>query len=254
MISPGLVARLRSEITALIERTLADELDFAPPDSVGEAARAIEDFFALYPNRPVADNKGGSLFNDCLWLYVLARIFAPRLIVESGVYKGQTSWLFRQACPNAEIHSFDVDLSALVYRDPSITYHQRDWSEAPFPRVDSRTSLAFFDDHINQARRLREAYDSGFRLLLFDDNLPAHNLYATGGPPVPTLEMIRDPDLPTETEISWVRRGRTYRYVPRREDEYGARTLIDRYAVLPDLSPVTRYNPGGTLTAVTLVD
>jgi hypothetical protein len=38
-------------------------------------------------------------------------------IVESGVFRGLTTWVMRQACPQAEIFCFDPDLSGLRYRD-----------------------------------------------------------------------------------------------------------------------------------------
>jgi predicted O-methyltransferase YrrM len=35
-------------------------------------------------------------------LYVLMRALAPEVIVESGVFRGLTTWVMRQACPQAE--------------------------------------------------------------------------------------------------------------------------------------------------------
>lgn len=255
MVSPEMVERLRAEITAVVQKTVAETLTFAPSGTANAVPAFIEDFFSLYPHRPVKDNKGGSKLNDSLWLYVMGRSFAPDLIVESGTFKGHSAWLFRQACPQAEIHLFDIDFSNLVFFDPAATYHECDWSKVAMPTAaDGRRSIAFFDDHINQARRLREAYNRGFRLLLFDDNFPAYNLYATGGPPVPTLAMVMDSQLYPGMQLQWTRNGKHYSYTYRREDECDARELIDQYIVLPDLAQITRYNPGSTLTVVKLVD
>ena len=112
----------------------------------------------------------------------------------------------------------------------------------------------FFDDHISHARRLREAWSRGFRRLLVDDNFPAETLYATGGPPVPTLAMVRDRELAFGSEISWARSGKRYSYRYSEAEEGGAGDLIAGYAVLPDLAPLTRYPPGSALTAVRLRD
>ncbi|MDH3595808.1 MAG: hypothetical protein OEU09_21055 [Rhodospirillales bacterium] len=255
MRSPALAARLSAELSAVVVSAVERYLDFAPPGAADRAAAAVGEFLALYPDRPVRDNKGGSGFNDSLWVFVVARCLQPRLIVESGVFKGHTTWLLRQARPEAEIHCFDVNLTGrLVYRDRDAVLHECDWMEAPFPRVDGQSGLAFFDDHINQARRVREAYARGFRHLLFDDNFPAHNLYATGGPPVPTLDMILDDELRAGTAVSWTRKGKDYDYTYREEDVGPARELIARCHVLPDLSPVTRYSAGSGLTVVKLVD
>jgi hypothetical protein len=248
-------ARLQAEVRAAVTAGIERHLDFAPEGAVERAAAAVDEFFALYPGRPVKHNKGGSGFNDSLWIFVVARCLQPRLIVESGVFKGHTTWLLRQACPDARIHSFDIVLSdRLVYRDPDAVLHECDWMEVPFPKVNGQGSLAFFDDHINQAKRVCEAYARGFRHLLFDDNFPADRLAATGGPPVPTLDMILDRELRPGTELRWTRRGKDYAYTYREEDVGPARELIASSSVLPELSPLTGQSAGSRLTVVKLVD
>lgn len=218
-----------------------------------DAARtAVAEFYGLYDGRPVQDNSGGSGFNDSLWLFVVTRLLGPSLIVESGVHRGHSTWLLRQACPQAELHCFDPDLSHLVYRDPGASYHEGDWMEVALSAGET-PSLAFFDDHINQALRLRQAHERGFRRCLFDDNFPAYNLYATGGPPVPTLAMLRDPALDSGRELAWVRNGKAYRYRYRDEETHGAKDLIADYLELPDLAPLTGYRPGSRLTFVRTV-
>jgi hypothetical protein len=249
-----LLRRLRAEVSAIVTQAVGAIPDFAPAGALGCIERHVEEFFSVYESRPIQDNAGGSRFNDSLWLFLLARLFSPCLIMESGTYKGHSSWIFHRACPAAEIHSFDVDSSQLAYRVPTVRYHQGDWTEEAFPALDGKRALAYFDDHISQAQRVGEAYLRGFRWLIFDDNFPAHNLYATGGPPVPTLAMITDPALTFGTEIRWQRHGRSHRYLYRKEDVAGAKDLIDRYVVLPELAQITRYNPQSGLTIVKLVD
>ncbi|MCW8830770.1 MAG: hypothetical protein OQK32_04520, partial [Gammaproteobacteria bacterium] len=68
----------------------------------------LNDFVRIYKGRTVTDNSGGAGEYPSAWLFLMAALFNPKLIVESGVWKGHTSWLFRNACPNAEIHSFDI--------------------------------------------------------------------------------------------------------------------------------------------------
>ena len=252
MLSAPLRARLQREIIAVVAETVERRLDFAPAGAVERARAAVPDFFALYDQRAVRDNDGGSGFNDSLWLYVVARVFAPQAIVESGVHKGHSTWVLRQACPRAAIHCFDVDLSKLLYHDELAIYFDRDWMEVQLDIPKDATRLAFFDDHISHARRLSEAKARGFDLLLFDDNFPAHNLYATGGPPVPTLAMIMDEKLEVEDDIVWTRNAKTYSYRCDAEEISVARGLIERYEVLPELSPITRYSPGSGLSVVKL--
>ena len=254
MITPELSRRLVDAVADKVRESTARLLSYLPPGAAERAGSAVPAFFELYRRRPVKDNKGGSGFNDGLWIFAYARALDPEVIVESGVFKGHSTWLLRQACPDAEIHSFDVDLGHLAYRDPKGALYDCDWTEAALPALDGRSSLVFFDDHVDQARRLREAFERGFRYLLFDDNLPVYNLYATGRPPVPTLEMIMDGRLEPDTEVRWSRNGKTYRYIYREADTQGVRPLIEHYAVLPGLAPLTRHSPGSGLTAVKLFD
>ena len=125
-------------------------------------------------------------------------------------------------------------------------------TEAEIGPVDPAAGLAFFDDHVNQCRRVREAWERGFRLLAFDDNFPADQLYATGIPPVPTLAMLLDPDLVPGTELVWLRRGKRRTCTYTEDDTCGAAALIDRAIPLPDLAPATRYPPQSGLTLVRL--
>ncbi len=254
MLTPSLVARLRAEVTRVVVTAVEAHFPHAPASASQRAAEAVEIFFDLYDRRPVRDNAGGSRFNDSLWIFVVARVFQPRLIVESGVLRGHSMWLLRQACPDAEIHGFDVDLNPLVYRDPAAVLHEADWSDVPFPLVDGRHALAFFDDHVDHARRIREAHGRGFRTLLLDDNFPVFNLYATGVPPVPSLAMVMDPALPLDEEIRWLRNGKVRSARIDGAAVRQARSLVERHYLLPDLAPVTRYNPGSGLTVVKLAD
>ncbi len=254
MTSPREAECLAASLRAIVGECLSRDVPHAPTGAAERGMAAVADFFALYDRRPVRDNSGGSGLNDSLWLFALARAFAPALIVESGTHKGHSAWLFRQACPDAELHSFDIDPGRLLHREPSVRYHLGDWSEAELPAPDPAVSLVFLDDHISHARRLREAHERGFRRLLLDDNFPAHQLSATGGPPVPTLAMILDPEVPPEDEITWTRNGKSYGYRPVREELEGPRGLVQHALVLPDLAPLTRFPPGSALTLVKLVD
>lgn len=215
---------------------------------------AIEELLALYPERPVRDNKGGQQLDGSLLVFAIARLLRPRLIVESGVWKGHTTWLLRQAAPKAEIHAFDLSFEQREWLDPETRYHQRDWSEVALAAPEGSAALCFFDDHVSQARRLAEAHARGFRVLLLDDNLPAHQLYLTGVPPVPTLDMLRDPAVGYGENFAWLRNGKPRRYLHTREEESGATALVADYRPLPDLHFLTRRPPHRCLTFVTLAE
>ncbi|HVO16976.1 MAG TPA: hypothetical protein VMV26_17285 [Alphaproteobacteria bacterium] len=251
VVSPRQAARLRARVAEIVATFWrAEGAGFSDAGIVG----AIGDFFALYPARPVADNSGGSGFNDSLWLFITARLLAPDLIVESGVYKGQSSWLLRQAAPRARLHSVDLDLSQRRWQDDAIAYHQGDWTEMALRAPAAGDALCFFDDHVSQAQRIREAHERGFRTLLFGDDLSAETLHATGRPPLPTVSMLLDDTLVPGERIEWLRGGVPRHYIVDGADIASARRLIRRASPMPDLAPITRCRPQSGLTFVRLVD
>ncbi|HEX7007428.1 MAG TPA: hypothetical protein VF274_09820 [Alphaproteobacteria bacterium] len=251
IVSPGRAARLRSRVAEIVAAFWRDQAPAVAPAAV---AAAVDAFFELYAERPIADNSGGSGFNDSLWLFSTARLLAPSLIVESGVYKGHSSWFLRRAAPDASLHCIDLDLSQRQWCDESIRYHEGDWSDLTLEAPADAAALCFFDDHVSQARRIREAHARGFRTLLFGDDLAAETLYATGRPPLPTVSMILDPTLAPGERIEWLRAGTTHSYTVDAADIASARRLIRSARPMPDLAPVTRYRPQSGLTLVTLVD
>jgi hypothetical protein len=251
--SPRERRRLEDELLALIEPALAAAAALAGIAPASAARPLLDDFLTLYARRPLAENKGGSGLNDSLWLFLLARLIDPALLIESGTWRGQSAWLFRQACPGAEIVSFDVAVPAEGRCEtPGVRYCLCDWSTEPLAPPASGRGLVFFDDHVSHARRLAEAAARGFVLALFDDNFAARHLHATGAPPVPTLAMLLDEATPPGGVIEWQRNGKIYRYDDTAERRLAARRLVAGHLTLPELAPVTRHPPGSGLTLVRL--
>ncbi len=248
MLTPRWLRRLGDELHAVAHPFLARHLSSTRSEGV---RAAIDAFLDAYPRRPVGDNRGGSGFHNCFWLYLVASCMEPDLIIESGVWKGQTAWLFRRACPRATILCFDPNLARLAYRDASIRYYEHDWETFRFGSVDATRSLCFFDDHVNQARRVREAYDRGFRTLLFDDDPPVHKLFSFGYPGTPTTAMLVDSELRSGDVVEWVWRGEPRRYISE-PDRLGARALITLHELFPDVSSISQFEGYTFLTWVGL--
>jgi len=245
---PAMIRRQRDLLVAHFEAQFAGPLAFwAPVDGV---AAAVDAFLALWPARPIADNRGGSGFNDSISIFVLARLSGAARVIESGTHRGHSAWLFRQALPEAEIDSFDVNHGNLEIRAEGVRFHEADWNSADI-RGDG-DSLVFFDDHMSHARRLLEARARGFGRVLLDDNVPAHALFATGTPPVPTLDMIFDTTLEPGQRFTWRRNDKPFEAVLDGDLVRRARAAVDRHAVLPDLADTTLYGPQSRLSAVIL--
>ena len=250
-LSETLLARQQQEIVARLEPAVASIIGAESTQALPEA---VEGYFSCYRASPLSDNTGGSQFNDGLLLFVLARLLAPRRIIESGTHRGFSSWLLRHACPDAELHSFDIDHSQLALRAEGASYHLCDWTEHDLTSGAEDNTLIFFDDHISQARRIREAAARGFRHLLFDDNYPVTTLYATGGVPVPTVAMLQDDSLRGGEELAWTRNNTLYRYRVDADSLTSARRLISRAVGLPDVTDLTEYRSPSRMTYVELLE
>jgi hypothetical protein len=199
-----------------------------------DISRWFAEFKNVYARRPIADNVGGIGAGSSAWLFLTAKIVNPKLIIESGTWRGHSSWLLRQACPAAEIHSFDFNLQQLLHGGERVVYHEKDWTQHRFEHVDPERSLLFFDDHVNQARRVSESSARGFRFLVFDDNVPADKTEFVGLPPFPTIHMLFDEGIGFGQRFSWqTKLGKTQHYQYLEKDTAGAKSLIEKYFVFP---------------------
>ena len=253
MTSPAQMATAESVAAAMADEFLA-WTRLLPLPGAGQLANLVAEFFALYPERPVQDNEGGNKFGDSFWLFLLARLIAPSFVVESGSHKGHSSWLLRQACPDASLICCDVSFGNLVWRDEAARYYEHDWMETEIAAPAGETALVYFDDHISHAQRIREAHTRGFRMLLFDDDFAAHQLHATGHPPAPTLAMLFDDSLRDGDRITWLRHGKERSFTFDAAEAEAARALVQHYAQTPDLGRQLRLRPQSGIAVVLLKD
>ena len=145
-----------------------------------EVRQDLEEFYKLYQQRPVQDNRGGMksshLFNT--W-YALKKI-KPKLVIESGVWKGLGTWVIEKAVPNAKIISIDVDYSNLRFKSANVTYLDRDiqthnWDkilDELVPNVKRNEIVVFFDDHQDILDRIEFIHALGIKHILYEDNYP----------------------------------------------------------------------------------
>lgn len=236
--------RMKQEIA----RQLVQFLAVVPPLFPSENWQAsldknISDFMETWGRVPIHDPEGGCGFNAALVLFLAARTVNPQLIVESGTFRGGSSWIFRQACPDADLHCFDLTFELLLYRDKSIHYHEHDWSQWPLGFKVPERNLCYFDDHVSQGQRLLEAAERGFTRAIFDDNVPWHALHKDGLPPVPTIDMLLDTSLKDAETLEWVSAGRRLSYVHNDASTGRARSVIARVERSPRLQQMTGYFP-----------
>lgn len=131
------------------------------------------DFLEVYKNRPIKDNKGGTKSVGMFWLWHVADSINPDLIIESGVWRGASTWLLETTCPGATIHSMDPKLGRRRFVSNKVSYHKDDFSIIGKQLLNnSNASFAFFDDHQNAFDRLKQCYEFGYDYAMFDDNFP----------------------------------------------------------------------------------
>lgn len=220
-------------------------------DNIPEAPEVEAFRAALLSNCPVRQVSGGGGVCAAMLLWTIARALRAQTVVESGVFRGFTTWVLRQACPQATQYAFDITFAERKRTESGVSYHETDWMDATVTASDREHALAYFDDHVDQWRRIREAAARGFRYLVFDDNLPAEALHNDGMAAVPTVDMLFDHRLLDGQELRWRTGCGTFNY--RHDAMQATRTsdLVEAYARLPDLRFVYGYSPAN-LTLVVL--
>jgi len=84
-------------------------------DLVSDLEKDLDKFCEIYASRPIQDNTGGMGFNHSFALWKMLRVLNPDLVIESGIWKGHSTWLIETTLPNAKIISFDTNLTLRQY-------------------------------------------------------------------------------------------------------------------------------------------
>jgi len=129
----------------------------------------LDNFIPIFEQRPIKNNKGGMQFANMFYFFFILKNKKPSLVIESGVFKGQSTWLIEQALPDCEIISIDIDLNQREYFSRKAKYSNADFKFQDFSNIPSDT-LVFFDDHINHMERIMEAKFFNIKNIIFEDN------------------------------------------------------------------------------------
>jgi hypothetical protein len=132
----------------------------------------LPEFIQIYRRRVMQTNRGGMGFNHSFATFAIARFLDPRHIIESGVFRGHSTWILEQACPHAEIYALDPYLETRRYISHRASYSSDDFSSIDWSSIDRSKALCVFDDHQSAYTRIKDMHWWGFRWGLFDDNYP----------------------------------------------------------------------------------
>jgi hypothetical protein len=227
-------------LTLAFDEWLQDQRLFQPTVTF-DTFQIVHDFYGRWRDAPFRERQGGSRFNNMLWLHLIAKAYEPEFIVDSGTYQGASAWALSLACPQARTLSFDIDLSPLRLKAPNVDYIQSDWSVYPFPNSAPDRVLCYFDDHVDQVKRLLQATERGCQLAIFDDDYPVTSYYAMAPSPavLPKLEFALDPSMVDGRVLEWTFAGRQHRWVADRTYLDAALAAIRATERLPNTSLIT---------------
>ena len=134
-----------------------------------EILNELKEFIQLYERRPIKNNKGGMGFNNMFFFFLVLTKKKPSLVIESGVFKGQSTWLIENTLPKSDIISIDIDLSQREYISKKSRYSAIDFKFQDLSKIPDDT-LVFFDDHVNHLERLIETKFFNIKNIIFEDN------------------------------------------------------------------------------------
>lgn len=149
--------------------------------------RGLKEFVPIYQNRPIKNNTFGMGFDHSFGLWFVARWLQPDLMIESGAFKGHSTWVLRQAMPHKPIisitprHPEKYLQKGPAYVDSNCKYYagkqfidfgniKWDYVMEEYSIKDQSRVLLFFDDHQNELKRFQQALKAGFQHLVFEDN------------------------------------------------------------------------------------
>jgi len=176
----------------------------------------LQKFSSVLQESPFGENHGGMGAPHQFLVWFLLRRIDPDAVIESGVWKGAGSWLFEQACPDANLHCIDPVLERIEYRPSNATYYTADFSDIDWSGLPKQKTVAFFDDHQDAPPRISQAQKWGFKYLIFEDNYPPgkgdcfslKHLWEGKGPSTVDMENIYSSESGVKSNISkWIKKN-----------------------------------------------
>ena len=105
----------------------------------------LDEFCELYKLRPIRDNSGGAKFPHMFGLFYILKKLNPKFVIESGVWKGQSTWLIEKTLPKAKIFAIDVKLNKREYisKSKNVVYSNTDFKFLDLGKFNKKKLLYF---------------------------------------------------------------------------------------------------------------
>ena len=137
----------------------------------------LNEFLMSVNFQEINANDGGMKVPDMFSLYFLLKKLRPSVVIESGVWNGQSTKLIRETLEDVKIISLDPR-PIEGYIDENTTYYVgdkfKDFKDLDLSSFDMNGVLCFFDDHQNQAQRLIQCINKNVKHVFFNDNYPVN--------------------------------------------------------------------------------
>lgn len=199
-IDPALIARRNVALISVLQGFL-QRFSFEIPDQ--DLGNLIADYEKVVRAWRHPNLDGGFGFNNGLFLYVFVRIVNPEVIIESGCWRGFTTYLLDSASSSeTQLYCFDINLRQLQFVSTKAVYFEDDITQEKLSIAGKRT-VAFFDDHVSHLERLRLCESYGIQFMVFDDDVTLLSAHSDGWPPLPSISMLLD-ESATVTRFEWV--------------------------------------------------
>ena len=158
---------------------------------IEELLLLIEEFDNIFRKFKFKNLEGGFGYNNSLYLFIFIRLLKPSRVIESGVFKGFTTYIIDNATTDkTEIVCIEPNIDRIQYKSVKAQYFDKDISKINLE--DNQNTLVFFDDHVPHINRIKLIREKKFKYVIFDDDVNISNFYHDGDPPIPTLNMIKN--------------------------------------------------------------
>ena len=132
-------------------------------------AKELKKFLKIYKHRPIKNNKNGMKINHMFAFFFLLKKLKPKYVIESGILRGQGTWLIEKTLPNTKIYSIDLDLSTRKFISKKVKYLDQDFKYFN-DKIQPEKTLVFFDDHTCHYERLKQCKFLNIKQIIFEDN------------------------------------------------------------------------------------
>lgn len=232
-----------AKISALLDSFLFQVAAYVDLSDL-ETSKIVSQHHDIFLKRPIKALANGVGYNNSLILFALVKKLDPSVIIESGTWRGYSSYVMGSAAPRSDIYTFDISHEELKFRSENVKYFKHDLTEHDLPIGDVDDALVYFDDHVSHYDRLSYASKQKWKFLLFDDDVDWCTIHTDGDPALPTLSMFDEIQTLPNT-IKW-----TYKSVERevyvddvRHKSIDFHKLMENYTKIriPDLRIATGY-------------